>query len=56
MLQIKSQWLLVQRALEDEPDAARLPAQKLDAERAGGVEGVSPMWQWDLAPIGRRLL
>lgn len=48
--------LLVQRALEDESDAAGLCAQRLDAERAGGVEGVRAVRQRDLTPEARRLL
>jgi len=48
--------LLVQRALEDESDAAGLGAQRLDAERARGVEGVRAARQRDAAPEGRRLL
>lgn len=48
--------LLVQRALEDESDAAGLCAQRLDAERAGGVEGVRAVRQRDLTPERRRLL
>lgn len=52
----KSEWFLVQRALEDESDTAGVSAQWLDAERAGGVEGVRAVRQRDLTPVRRRLL
>lgn len=52
----ESERFLVQRALEDESDAAGLSAQRLDAERAGGVEGVRAVRQRDLTPVRCRLL
>lgn len=51
----KPEPFLVQRALEDESDAAGLSAQWLYAERTGSVEGVRSVRQQDLAPERRRL-
>lgn len=42
--------------MEDESDAAGLSGQRLDTERAGGVEGVRAVRQRNLTPVRRRLL
>lgn len=52
----KSGLLSVQRALEDEFDAAGLCVQWMNTERAGGVESMCAVGHQDLPPVHRCLL